>query len=62
MNNNNNNNKTHLDLLPFMAEAFSVNPRIYKLIDKTYNTDKIRFIAKAKKINGTTVQFLRKAA
>ncbi|NFV47223.1 hypothetical protein FDJ70_05985 [Clostridium botulinum] len=48
MNNNTNNNRTHLDLLPFMAEAFSVNPRIYKLIDKIYNTDKIRFIAKAK--------------
>ncbi|CAG7841144.1 hypothetical protein CLOHAE12215_02568 [Clostridium haemolyticum] len=50
MNNNNanNNNRTPLDLLPFMAEAFSVNPRIYKLIDKIYNTDKIRFIAKAK--------------
>ncbi|MCD3319500.1 hypothetical protein G8V07_11450 [Clostridium botulinum D/C] len=44
----NNNDKTFLDLLPFLAEAFSTNTKAYKLIDKVYNTDKIRFITKAK--------------
>ncbi|MCD3301280.1 hypothetical protein, partial [Clostridium botulinum] len=47
-NNENNNDKVYLDFLPFMAEAFSTNTKAYKLIDKVYNTDKIRFIEKAK--------------
>ncbi|WP_125154411.1 hypothetical protein [Clostridium rectalis] len=37
-----------INLIPFVAEALSVNKRIYKDIDKIYNNDKLKFIKLAK--------------
>lgn len=38
-----------INILPFLCEAFSINKRIYKDVDKIYNADKIKFIEAAKK-------------
>lgn len=40
--------KKEINLIPFIAEAFSTNKKIYKDIDNLYNTDKIKFIEVAK--------------
>lgn len=41
--------EVNINLIPFLAESFSTNKKIYKDIDKVYNTDKLRFLNLAKK-------------
>ena len=51
MNNKNITNiqRIEVSILPFLAETFSTNKKVYKNIDKIYNTNKIYFIQIAKK-------------
>lgn len=40
--------KVELNIVPFLAEAFSVNSKIYKNVDKIYNQNKFKYINIAK--------------
>ncbi|MEZ7096520.1 hypothetical protein ACBS10_17165, partial [Clostridioides difficile] len=41
--------KRELNLIPFLAEALSINSKCYSFIDKYYNKDKLKYMNLAKK-------------